>query len=329
MNLLPTSEQLEAVQAVSGFLAIKLPVTRYHRFPYTQLDTPGAALGEVAELGLFGYGLEEAKGGSGGTLMDEMLVFREVGRVVGPLWILGGTIGARIAALAGERGVLADILGGKAAVCVAGRGSDESLQLFAVSGARYAAVADERGALLLDCQKLSPRSLPCIERQLALAEAPLNPSAVVASAPGPDLAQRATVLLAAMQVGGAEAARDMAVAYAKLREQFGRPIGSFQAISHMCADMAVRCEEAGAQLAYASLCVNGGLPQARFELHAAAALSMRAAIENARANIQVHGAIAMNEAHEAHYYVKRSHVLETLLGGSTHHLEALIGAERL
>ena len=329
MNLLPSAEQLEAVRAMSGFLADKLPVTRHHRFPYAQLDTPGAALSEVANLGLFGYGLEEAQGGSGGTLMDEMLMYREVGRQVGPLWMLGGTIGARIAALAGESGVLADILGGKVAVCMAGQAHDGSLQLFAASGARYAAVADERGALLLDCHKLAPRSLPCIERQLSLAEAALNPSAVVATVPGRDLARRATVLLAAMQVGGAEAACDMAVAYAKLREQFGRPIGSFQAISHMCADMAVRCEEAGAQIAYASLCVNDGLPQAVFELHAAAALSIRAAIENARANIQVHGAIAMNEGHEAHYYVKRSHVLETLLGGSTYHLEALIAAERL
>lgn len=329
MNLLPSREQLEIVQAVSGFLTDKLPVTRYHRFPAAQLDTPGAALVEAAELGLFGQGADEADGGSGGTLMDEMLIFREIGRVVGPLWMLGGTIGARIAAIAGERDVLADILGGKAAVCVAGRAGDESLQLFAVSGARYAVMANEHGALLLDCRKLALRSLPCIERQLSLAESALDPSAVVASVPGPEVSQRLTVLLAAMQVGGAEATRDMAVAYAKLREQFGRPIGSFQAISHMCADMAVRCEEAGAQVAYASLCANDRLPNAAFELHSAAALAIRAAIENARANIQVHGAIAMNEAHEAHYYVKRSHVLETLLGGSTHHLEALIVAERL
>ena len=328
MNLLPSPEQLEAVHAVSDFLAGTLPVTRYHSFPFTQLDTPGAVLADVAEFGLFGYGLEEEKGGSGGTLMDEMLMFREVGRVVGPLWILGGTIGARIAALAGETSVLADILGGRAAVCLASREGAESLQLFGVSGTRYVAAADEQGAFLLDCQKLSLHSVPCVERQLALAEAALNPSAVVASVLGPDLAQRTTVLLGAMQVGGAEATRDMAVAYAKLREQFGRPIGSFQAISHMCADMAVRCEEAGAQIAYASLCVNDGLPQAHFELHAAAALSIRAAIENARANIQVHGAIALTEAHEAHYYVKRGHVLETLMGGSTHHLEALIGPER-
>jgi len=328
MNLLPSPEQLEAVAAVSTFLADRWPVTRYHRFPFTELDTPNGALDEVADLGLFGYGLPEAEGGSGGTLMDEMLVFREVGRVVGPLWMLGGTLGARIAAQAGERQVLMDILGGKVAVCPAVRVSAEKLQLYAVSGARYAAVADEHRALLVDCRKLALHPLPCIERQLALAEAALDPSAVVASVCGLPIAQRATVLLAAMQVGGAEATRDMAVAYAKLREQFGRPIGSFQAISHMCADMAVRCEETGAQISYASLCVDGGLPHARFELSAAAALSIRAALENARANIQVHGALAMNEAHEAHYYVKRAHVLETLLGGRAHHLEALIGAER-
>ena len=328
MNVLPTAEQLEVVQLVSGFLADKLPVTRYHRFPFSQLDTPDTALAEVAALGLFGYGLDESHGGTGGTLMDEMLVFREVGRVVGPLWMLGGTLGARIASIAGKRDVLAEILEGRASVCIAGRGNRDALQLFAVAGARYAALADQRGAFLLDCRKLSAHPLPCIERQLSLAEAELVQSAVVATAPAVVVAERAIVLLAAMLVGGAEATRDMAVGYAKLREQFGRPIGSFQAISHMCADMAVRCEEAGAQVAYASLCVNDALSQSRFELHAAAVLSLRAALENARANIQVHGAIAMNEAHEAHYYVKRGHVLETLLGGTAHHLDALIDAER-
>ena len=328
MNLLPSQDQLESVRAVSEFLADKLPVERYHRFPATELDTPGDAVGEVAQLGLFGYGLDEASGGSGGTLVDEMLMFREVGRQVGPLWILGGTLGARIAALAGSSGIVAEIVSGQSVVCVAERDDADTLRLFASNGARYAAVADVRGALIIDCTKLAPHPLPCIERQLSLAEAKLNPAAIVASVTGPELWQRAIVLLAAMQVGGAMATRDMAVAYAKLREQFGRPIGSFQAISHMCADMALRCEEAAAQLAYASLCANEGSPHAAFEVHCAAALAIRAAIETARANIQVHGAIAMNEAHEAHYYIKRAHVLETLLGGTTLHLEALIAAER-
>jgi alkylation response protein AidB-like acyl-CoA dehydrogenase len=335
MDLLPSAEQLETVEAVSVYLKEKLPVSRYQRFSYDSLDTPGAHLKNVAALGWFGFALDESMGGSGGSLTDEMLMMREAGRHVAPLWIAGGFLGARIAALNGSREIVRDILQGMAAVALATAASEESagsvarsgrVQVTGGEGARYAVLVDADGALLIDLSKAMLQRTPCIERQLSLHHADLTAEAAVAFVPvsRENLFGRASVLLAALQVGNAEATRDMAVAYAGLREQFGRPIGSFQAISHMCVDMALRCEQAWNQLCYGSLSLQERMPDAVFQVSSAAFLANRAAIDNARANIQVHGGIGMTQAHDANYFLKRSHVVETLLGGSYLHLEAVI-----
>ena len=337
MDLLPSAEQNETIAAVAGYMADKLPVSRYQRIPYDAPERPGAAPREVAALGWLGFALEEAQGGAGGTLADELLIAREVGRHLGPLWITGGMLGARIAALAGNVDLATRIIAGDAVVgfATAAQGSPASslspsgaIHLVGTEGAGYAVLLDEAGGALIDLSTLQRQPKPSLERQLSLARADLAPAAVVAVVPAATeaLFARATVLLAALQCGNAEATRDLSVEYAKLREQFGRPIGSFQAISHMVVDMALRCEQAWTQLCVGALSLAEGQRDARFHVSAAAALANRAAIENARANIQVHGGIAMTQAHNANYFLKRCHVVETLIGGSYLHLEAVIGA---
>ncbi len=298
MDLLPSPTQIETIDAVASYLSDKLSVTRYHRFSYDSLDTPGSALSEIAALGWFGYALDESLGGSGGALTDEVLMLREVGRHVAPLWIPAGVLGARVAALAGKKAIAAAVLEGRAAVAMAtaaAAAGSGRLHIVGAHGARYAVLADAEGAVLLDLEKLQLQAVPCIERQLSLHHADQSVAAVVASVPAAqeNLFARLTVLMAAMQAGSSEATRDMAVEYAKVREQFGRPIGSFQAISHMCVDMALRCEQAWNQLSYACLALQDGAEDAAFQVAAAAVLANRAAIDNARANLQVHGGIGM------------------------------------
>ena len=341
MDLLPTAEQRETMDAVASYMRDKLPVSRFQKIAYDTVERPGAALKDIAGLGWPGFALAEAQGGAGGTLADELLISREVGRHLGPLWITAGMLGARVAALAGRDDIAAKIIAGDAAVgfATAAQGSPlrsdapaGALRLLGAEGASYAVLVDEAGAALLDLAGLSMRSAPSIERQLSLAHADVAANAVAAfvSSGRAALFRRAVVLLSALQCGNAEATRDMSVEYAKIREQFGRPIGSFQAISHMCVDMALRCEQAWTQLSYGALVLQEGeaLPDgptgALFQVSAAAVLANRAAIDNARANIQLHGGIAMTQAHSANYFLKRSHVVETLLGGSYLHLEAVM-----
>jgi alkylation response protein AidB-like acyl-CoA dehydrogenase len=117
------------------------------------------------------------------------------------------------------------------------------------------------------------------------------------------------LLAAAYALGCADAARDMAAAYAKIREQFERPIGWFQAIKHICADMAVRCAVARSQLYYAACALDAEGVEAAFHIAAAKRLADQAALENARANIQVHGGIGMTDEAAPHLCLKRAHLL--------------------
>ena len=133
----------------------------------------------------------------------------------------------------------------------------------------------------------------------------------------------AAVALAAEQVGGAQMCLDMAVEYAKVRVQFGRPIGSFQAIKHKCADMLLEVESAKSAAYYAAWCaaeLNDELPSTA---SLAKAYCSEAYFHAAAENIQIHGGIGFTWEHPAHLYFKRAKTSELLLGDPTYHRELL------
>ncbi|WP_329252697.1 acyl-CoA dehydrogenase family protein [Streptomyces canus] len=134
----------------------------------------------------------------------------------------------------------------------------------------------------------------------------------------------AAVLLAAEQVGGAAAALDAAVAYAKIREQYGRPIGSFQGIKHKCADMLMEIESARSA-AYGGLWALDAGDETEITLAAALAQAFcsEAFTKVAADNIQVHGGIGFTWEHPAHLYFKRAKSSEVLLGTPSYHRELL------
>jgi alkylation response protein AidB-like acyl-CoA dehydrogenase len=133
----------------------------------------------------------------------------------------------------------------------------------------------------------------------------------------------AAVALAAEQVGGAQMCLDMAVEYAKVRVQFGRPIGSFQAIKHKCADMLLEVESAKSAAYYAGWAA----AEDNDELPVVASLSKAycsdAYFHAAAENIQIHGGIGFTWEHDAHLYFKRAKSSELLLGDPTYHRELL------
>ena len=133
----------------------------------------------------------------------------------------------------------------------------------------------------------------------------------------------AAVGLAAEQVGGAQMCLDMAVQYAKDRVQFGRPIGSFQAIKHKCADMLLEVESAKSAAYYAGWCAS----ELNDELPAVASLAKAycsdAYFHASAENIQIHGGIGFTWEHPAHMYFKRAKSSELLFGDPTYHRELL------
>ena len=133
----------------------------------------------------------------------------------------------------------------------------------------------------------------------------------------------AAVALAAEQVGGAQKVLDMAVEYAKVRVQFGRPIGSFQAIKHKCADMLLEVESAKSAAYYGMWCaseLNDELPSTA---SLAKAYCSEAYFHATAENIQIHGGIGFTWEHPAHLYFKRAKSSELLFGDPTYHRELL------
>jgi alkylation response protein AidB-like acyl-CoA dehydrogenase len=125
--------------------------------------------------------------------------------------------------------------------------------------------------------------------------------------------------LAAEQVGGAAAALEMAVEYAKVREQFGRPIGSFQAIKHKCADRLVEVESARNVAAAAAAQLATGHPDASLTASAAAAWAGPSFTRVAKDNIQIHGGIGFTWEHDSHFFLKRAKSSEVLFGSPAQH----------
>jgi alkylation response protein AidB-like acyl-CoA dehydrogenase len=138
------------------------------------------------------------------------------------------------------------------------------------------------------------------------------------------MAAYAAVALAAEQVGGAQRVLDMAVDYAKVREQFGRPIGGFQAVKHLLAEQLVAVEAARAALAHA-VAAYGGPGFARAS-SVAKALCSEVYSAAAETNIHVHGGIGFTWEHPAHLFYKRAVTSEVLLGGPRHHRELIAGS---
>jgi hypothetical protein len=133
----------------------------------------------------------------------------------------------------------------------------------------------------------------------------------------------AAVALAAEQVGGAQKVLEMAVEYAKVRVQFGRPIGSFQAIKHKCADMLLEVESAKSAAYYAGWAAAEDNDELPVVASLAKSYCSEAYFHATAENIQIHGGIGFTWEHPAHLYFKRAKSSELLFGDPTYHRELL------
>lgn len=135
--------------------------------------------------------------------------------------------------------------------------------------------------------------------------------------------QVAAIALAAEQLGGAERVLEMAVEYATVRVQFGRPIGSFQAVKHRCAEMLVDVERARSAVGYAAWCAAEQSDDLPVVASLAKATCSEAFSRVAADNILIHGGIGFTWEHPAHLYLKRAKSSELLFRDATYHRELL------
>jgi len=197
-----------------------------------------------------------------------------------------------------------------------GSNSESGLSLFALRG---------------DAPGVTRRLLPTMDQTRKLAEVVLEDVRVPASAlvgeegaAWPVLSRTldlAAVALAAEQVGGAQRCLDMTVAYAKERRQFGRPIGSFQAIKHKCADMLLKAESARSAAYYAGWAAGAHEPDLPAVASLAKSYCSDAYFHCAAEAIQIHGGVGFTWEYDVHLHFKRARSSESFLGSPTHHRE--------
>ncbi|WP_241684137.1 acyl-CoA dehydrogenase family protein [Actinomadura sp. J1-007] len=310
----------------------------------------------AGELGLQGLAVPEEHGGAGFGVRELAVVFEEMGRaLVCSPYLATVALAATALSACGDGGARRDLLPGIAsgetiATLVDGASltAREEGGAWTLSGAETYVLDGHVAGLVLaavpyggetalfavdadaaaESGALARTVLPTVDQTRRLARLVLTdvPARRIAG-DAADAVQRAydvaAVALAAEQLGGAQRTLDMTVEYAKVRRQFGRPIGSFQAVKHRCADMFVQVESARSAVLNAAAVAD----EAPGELPAAAALA-KAYCSDAYAGvagegIQIHGGIGFTWEHDAHLYFKRAHGSRQLFGAPDVHRERL------
>ncbi|MEU8308877.1 acyl-CoA dehydrogenase [Actinomadura sp. NPDC048955] len=282
----------------------------------------------LAEQGLLGLHLPEDAGGEGFGILEQAVALEELGRalVPGPYapTVLASAIlhaaGAEVGGLVtGDR---------KAAIGLSGGlgidGSTVSGTVRPVLGAPLADVfvlpAGDRWAVLrrgdVTAEPLESLDITRPVGAVTVENVSLPDDCIIS---GVDVRALAAVLLGAEACGVAGRALDDAVAYAKLREQFGRPIGQFQGVKHKCARMLIAVERARAAVWDAARALDEPEEQRAYAVGVAAALAADAAVTCTEGNIQVHGGIGYTFEHDAHLLYRRALTLRALLGRASAH----------
>jgi alkylation response protein AidB-like acyl-CoA dehydrogenase len=295
----PDAEQLALAGTIEESLDSLVPVARLH----TSHEESIEAWASLRDLGVFGISVDEAQGGSGLGAVEEALIVMALGRrLVSPA-------------------VLATL--GAGAALVATGNADKNVAAAYRHGQRTVVVAESQAALILvrDGDRATvysgtPAPSRSIDRRLWLAglseiETLREP---IAKLDARDVL-RLRLIDAAALAGIAAAALDMAVAYAGIREQFGRPIGTFQAIKHHCANMAMAARCARDQTSFAAVALDDERDDAALQVECALLVAGQASLDNAGKNIQIHGGIGFSDEADPHLFLKRAQLQLAIAGG--------------
>ncbi|MEZ5169401.1 MAG: acyl-CoA dehydrogenase [Acidimicrobiia bacterium] len=308
----------------------------------------------LAELHWMGLAVDEEHGGVGLGIAELVVIVEELGRVAAPGPFLPCVVGAALLERGGNataaKTFLPGIAAGELVATVAfgaGLVAEEAAEGLRVTGeatpvlsghladivlAPVTVDGSTRWCVLADDQFVA-EELPSLDLTRRVARVTVDTAGTLVgddrTLPALDdraVADTAAVLFAAEAVGVAQSCVDTASAYATEREQFGRPIGQFQGVKHRCADMLARLELARAATWDAARTADEGVPEAGsddpgsvgdtvgFTAAVAAALSLDAAVENAKDLIQVLGGIGFTWEHDAHLYLRRATTLRALVG---------------
>jgi hypothetical protein len=325
-----TDEQFAARELVRDW-ARKGGTAAIREIEQGNLDAWRPVFASLAELGLFGVAVAEDHGGAGGSIEDLCAMVEEAAKalVAGPV-----ATTALATLIVSEPDLLAALACGERFAGVALDGPEVSVQFDretsrATGTLPWVLGAAEGGVLILPAGGktllvdtgdegvlIEPLQATDFSRPLARVVLTSAPATVIAES-ARRVEELGATVLAAEAAGVTRWSLDTAVAYAKVREQFGKPIGSFQAVKHLCAEMLCRAEQA--EVAAADAARAAAEPDAD-QFSIAAALAASTGIAAAKANvkdcIQVLGGIGCTWEHDAHLYLRRAHAIGRFLGGA-------------
>ena len=361
-----TEEQEELRRYARQWLDERAPLDHVREIMESGDGYDPAQWSELGELGWLGMSIPEDYGGAGYGFTELAVLAEEMGRSLYPSPFLSSVVmGASAVALGGSESQRAELLPGVAsgdlvltvAIAEGARGwATDSFETkarpegdgwlvdgtkeYVVGGhadAFVVAAAGDDGPVLVVVAAGEPgvsvRTLPAMDLTRPLSTVTFD------AAPGrrlgdgdagvvlDEVLRRGVAALAMEQVGGAQACLDMSVAYAKDRHQFGRPIGSFQAVKHMCADMLVQVESARSAAYHLATAIDEDRDEVEVAAPLAKSFASEAYLHCAGDTIQIHGGIGFTWEHDAHLYLKRAKSSQLLFGGPSAHRTAL--ADRL
>lgn len=305
----PCEDQRAMAEMFAVSLKGLLPLARLH---HDDCEDPEAWAG-LESIGLFAIGVAETVGGAGLGAAEEALIAMELGRCLVSPSVLA-TIGVAHAATgAVPRGTRVAVAWRRDGRTVLVKDPHARMVLLR-DGERSAVHAMPTDSTTLDGVLWRARLGTWEPREPPLAE--FDAAGLL----------RLRMVDAAALAGIAALAVEQAVAYAGERRQFGRLVGSFQAVKHHCANMAIAARNACDQVGFAAVAVDQGREDASFQVDCALVVAGNAALRNAAMNIQVHGGMGFSDEALPHVLLKRARVLLAAAGGREAALDRIAAA---
>ena len=317
MDLQPNDDQIALLEMIDSFARDRFPIEVIRSF-----GEPGGLDRqrwiELASLGTFGIAVAEDAGGVGLNFIDAVLVHEALGRALVPGPLIAATL---------TSGLVDGVIDGSVIPCVVDLPDDGPILIEHLRESDVLVIITDAGVALSSTADV-------VSIDVLHPTDPTTPVSLVKDLPagtsigGPDLATslrlRGSILASAQLSGNSAGSTALAVEYAKEREQFGRPVGSFQGLKHLLADSWMRTEIARSSVWAAGVTVDE--PEVGSVDRAAAGARLttaRAATENAKTCVQVHGGMGFTWEVDAHLFLKRSWVLETQFGTVDHAAETV------
>jgi alkylation response protein AidB-like acyl-CoA dehydrogenase len=344
MDFSLTSDQRMMQESLTRTLAEASSLDRVRKFAGALTDKGGDIWKAMIDFGLAGIVVSQEHGGLGLTLLDAALASEALGRAVAPVPFMGVVLGpialmrggsaaqqaewlpklaaGEVMAVAAISEPIAGARDGAGVTAAGGKLTGKALFVPGGMAAGLIVAADRSGGLHLvrgDAAGLTRALMPGIDETRRLAELTFDGVAAEPLAGGPELLSALRdagwVLVAADTLGAAEVMLEKAVAYAKARRQFGRVIGSFQAVKHMCAEMAAELEPCRSLVWYAAYAFDAVPAEASLMAAHAKALTSEVGRFVARTSTEVHGGMGITDLLGLHFWFKRIGLNRQLLGG--------------